>query len=387
MNRKICVITGSRAEYGLLHLLMKEIKQDPTLELQTVATGMHLSKKYGETYKEIQSDDFIINKKVYSLVQDNSDAGTIYSVAKGLVGFVDVFKDLKPDLILLLGDRYEIFAAAVAAQIMKIPIGHIHGGESTEGLIDQAFRHSITKMSHLHFVAAEEYRQRVLQLGEDPTKVFLTGAPGLDRIKSMQLLTRDEIESDLKIKFLDKSLLITYHPVTLENNTEKCQINELLKALGQLSETTLIFTMPNSDPQSQNIREAITKFVMDHENAKAFTSLGQHRYFSLVAHVDAVIGNSSSGLIEVPSFKKPTIDIGDRQRGRLKPMSVVSCEPKEESILNAIEKIYSAEFLRSLTNVVNPFDFGGAATKILKVIKEVDLSNVLKKKFFDLVEK
>jgi len=384
MSRKICVITGSRAEYGLLRWVMQGIKDHPDLTLQLIVTGMHLSKDFGMTVDEIENDGFAINDKIEILSYTDNSLGISQSMADALLGFAEAFHRLKPDLVLVLGDRYEVFSAATSAHIARIPIAHIHGGESSEGTIDEAFRHSITKMSQLHFVAAKEYRQRVIQLGENPGKVFLVGGLGIDGINNLKLLDKEMLENELDFEFGTKNLLVTFHPVTLENFTAKNQIKELLLALSELKDTKIIFTMPNSDAESKTIFQFIQDFVQHNPNAKSYHSLGQQKYFSTIMYVDAVVGNSSSGLLEVPSFKKPTVDIGDRQRGRIKAKSVISCEPKAEDIRRAIKELYSSNFQDTLQEVENPFGKGGASQKILTVLESVHLEDLLKKEFYNL---
>jgi GDP/UDP-N,N'-diacetylbacillosamine 2-epimerase (hydrolysing) len=302
----------------------------------------------------------------------------------GMIGIADALDELKPDLILVLGDRFEIFAAVAAALVARIPVAHLHGGETTEGAFDEALRHSITKMAHLHFVAAEEYRQRVIQLGEQPDRVFLVGGLGIDNIKRLQLLDRAELEASIDFKLGDKNLLITFHPVTLENSTATEQMAELLAALAGMTDTQLIFTMPNADNDGRALIKMVQQFVEEHSNARAFTSLGQLRYLSCMAHVDGVVGNSSSGLAEVPSFKKGTINIGDRQRGRLQAASVINCEPTNESIQAAIKKLYSENFQKNLSEVQNPYGDGGASEKVVQTIKDFRIEGIAKKSFHDL---
>jgi GDP/UDP-N,N'-diacetylbacillosamine 2-epimerase (hydrolysing) len=383
MNRKICVITGTRAEYGLLRWVMQGIKDDTELTLQVIATGMHLSPEFGLTYREIEQDGFRIDRKVEMLTSSDTSVGIAKSMGLGLIGFADALNELKPDLIVVLGDRFEIFSAAAAALVARIPVAHLHGGEATEGLIDEAIRHSITKMSHLHFVAAEEYRQRVIQLGEQPERVFLVGGLGIDNIKRLKLLDRSELEASLGFKLGQKNLLITFHPVTLEKATATEQMAELLSALAELQDTQLIFTLPNADTDGRELIRMVEKFVAQHSNACAYTSLGQLRYLSCIAHVDGVVGNSSSGLAEVPSFKKGTVNIGDRQRGRLQAGSVLNCEPTRQSIATVLERLYGADFQAGLNKVVNPYGEGGASDKIIAVIKSVALDDILKKRFYD----
>ncbi|NHQ59216.1 UDP-N-acetylglucosamine 2-epimerase (hydrolyzing) [Chlorobium sp. BLA1] len=384
MSRRICVITGTRAEYGLLRWVMQGIRDASDLTLQVVATGMHLSPEFGMTYQEIERDGFTIDRKVEMLMSSDSAVGIAKSMGLGLIGFADALSELKPDLILVLGDRFEIFSAVSAALVARIPVAHLHGGEATEGLIDEAFRHSITKMSHLHFVAAEEYRQRVIQLGEQPHQVFLVGGLGLDSINRMKLLDRNELETALNFQFGPKNLLITFHPVTLEIATAAEQMNELLASLAELQDTHLIFTMPNADTDGRVLIDMVEKFAAHHSHACAFTSLGQLRYLSAIAQVDGVVGNSSSGLAEVPSFKKGTINIGDRQRGRLLAKSIISCKPERSEIRAAIKRLYTQEFQELLLSVVNPYGEGGASKKIIEVIRSVDLGGLLKKAFYDI---
>ena len=384
MSRKICVITGSRAEYGLLRWVMQGIKDHPDLTLQLIVTGMHLSKDFGMTVDEIENDGFAINDKIEILSYTDSSLGISQSMADALLGFADAFDRLKPDLVLLLGDRFEVFSAATSAHTARIPIAHIHGGESSEGVIDEAFRHAVTKMSQLHFVAAKEYRNRVIQLGENPEKVFLVGGLGIDGINNLKLLDKKILENKLDFEFGTKNLLVTFHPVTLENLTAKNQMKELLLALSELKDTKIIFTMPNSDAESKTIIQLIQDFVQHNPNAKSYYSLGQQKYFSTILYVDAVVGNSSSGLLEVPSFKKPTVDIGDRQRGRIKAKSVISCEPKTEDIRRAIKELYSSNFQDTLQEVESPFGKGGASQKILTILESVHLESLLKKEFYNL---
>lgn len=384
MSRKICVITGTRAEYGLMRWVMQGIKDDHDLTLQIIATGMHLSPEFGLTYRQIEQDGFIIDRKVEMLISSDTTVGVAKSMGLGLIGMADALNELKPDLIVVLGDRYEIFAAVSAALVACIPVAHLHGGEATEGLIDEAIRHSITKMSHLHFVAAAEYAQRVIQLGEQPEHVFLVGGLGIDNIKRLKLLDRIELNASLDFELGKRNLLITFHPVTLEAASAEAQMTELLAALNELEDTKLIFTMPNADTDGRIMIKMIEQFVAQHPNARSYTSLGQLRYLSCIAHVDGVLGNSSSGLAEVPSFRKGTINIGDRQRGRLQASSVINCEPTRLSISLALEKLYDSAFQASLEHVLNPYGEGGASQKITEIIKSVALDNILKKRFYDI---
>jgi GDP/UDP-N,N'-diacetylbacillosamine 2-epimerase (hydrolysing) len=383
MSRKICVVTGTRAEYGLLRLLMQEVLSEPSLELQVIATGMHLSPEFGLTYTEIEQDGLTIDAKVEMLLSADTATAVTKSMGLGLIGFADAYARLAPDLIVVLGDRFEIFAAASAAMIAGIPIAHIHGGETTEGAFDEAIRHSITKMSHLHFVAAEDYRKRVIQLGEQPERVFLVGGLGIDAIKHINLLAREELEASLDFKFGSRNLLITYHPVTLEGKSSALQMNELLIALEKQEDTNLIFTMPNADTGGRELAIMVDAFVATHPNARVYSSLGQLRYLSCMKFVDGVVGNSSSGLAEAPSMGIGTVDIGDRQKGRLSASSVIHCEPIHNEIETALATLYSPDFKDSLTNVFNPYGTGGASRRIVNVMTKHPLHQLLKKKFND----
>lgn len=383
MNR-ICVVTGNRAEYGLLRWVMDGIKNSDFLELKTIVTGMHLLPEYGLTLDHIKKDGFNIDKKIDILLSSDTPVGITKSMGIGLISFADALDELKPDLLLVLGDRFETLAAVNAALIAKIPVAHLHGGESTEGVIDEAIRHSITKMSHIHFVAAQIYKEKVIQLGEHPNTVFNVGGLGLDNLARLDLLDKKMLEKNLDFKFKDRNLLITFHPVTLESNTSELQIKELLEAISTLKNTGFIFTMPNMDTGGKVIFEIIKNFTKDKENAKLFSSLGQLRYLSCIKYVDIVVGNSSSGLIEVPSFKKPTINIGDRQKGRLKANSVIDCDPDKKSITNSLNKAFSSEFQNIVKETINPYGNGGASNKIIKILEEYNFKNILKKSFYKL---
>jgi GDP/UDP-N,N'-diacetylbacillosamine 2-epimerase (hydrolysing) len=382
--RKICVVTGSRAEYGLLYWLMKEIQQDAGLELQVIVTGMHLSPEFGLTYKEIEKD-FSINKKIEMLLSSDTPIGISKSMGLAQISFAEAYAEINPDIIVVLGDRFEIFSAVSAAMISRIPIAHIHGGEATEGLIDESIRHSITKMSHLHFAATEEYRRRIIQLGEDPDRVFNVGAVGLDNIRKLDLLSKDDFEKSIDFKLNENNYLVTFHPVTLEPGSAETQFQQLLEALDELNNAHLIFTKANADTDGRIINMMIDKYISaNSDKAIAFTSLGPIRYLSALRHVDAVVGNSSSGLIEAPSFKIGTINIGDRQKGRVKAASVIDCVPTKESISNALDIVGSPQFKEKLKTVINPYGVGGASTEICKKLATTNLDHIVFKSFFDL---
>lgn len=384
--RKICIVTGTRAEWGLLYNLAKEIKKDKELQLQLIVTGMHLSTEFGLTYNIIEQE-FKIDKKIEIILSSDTPIGICKSMGLAQISMCEAIEDLKPNIIVVLGDRYEIFSCVASAMIYNIPIAHLHGGEATEGLIDEAIRHSITKMSHMHFVANEEYKKRIIQLGEQPQYVFNVGGFGVDYIMSQKLLNRESLESIINFKFHKYNFLVTFHPVTLENKTSEYQFNELLKALEDVAskdDVGIIFTKSNSDTNGRIINNMIDKFVDKNINAISFTSMGQLNYLSTMQFVDGVVGNSSSGLGEAPSIKVGTINIGDRQKGRLKASSVIDCEPNKDSILNAFNKLLSKDFKYSLIYTKNPYGNGGAAKKTKDILKKIDLSNILKKPFYDI---
>ena len=382
--KKICIVTGSRAEYGLLSNLMKRIDNDGQLQLQVIVTGAHLSPDFGSTYLEIEKDGFCIDRKVDLNLESDTVLSVSRSIGAGVSGIVEALDQLEPDFLVLLGDRYEILSACIAGLVSRIPVIHIHGGEKTLGAFDDSIRHAITKMSHVHFVAAEEYRRRVIQMGEIPDRVFNVGGLGVDNIRNQALLNRPELEKSLGIRFRPKSLLVTYHPVTLEQNNTVNQVGELLRALDALEDTTLVFTYPNADPEGREILKAYESFVANHADAHLFSSLGQTRYFSCINEVDGVVGNSSSGLLEVPTFRKGTINIGSRQQGRLKSPSVIDCPPNHQAISSAIRRLYSDDFRKILESVDNPYGNGGAAEKIVGHIKKLDTPFDLKKDFHDI---
>ena len=382
--KKICVVTGTRAEYGLLYWLLKEIEADKELQLQVIVTGMHLSPEFGLTYKEIEKE-FKINKKIEMLLSSDTSVGISKSMGLAQISFAESYDELKPDIVIVLGDRYEIFSATSAAMIARIPIAHIHGGEKTEGAFDESIRHSITKMSHLHFTATNEYKNRVIQLGEHPSRVFNVGGMGIENIKRLKLLSKDEFEKSIEFKLNSKNILVTFHPVTLENSTAKEQFQQLLDAIDELEDTNIIFTKANSDTDGRVINQMIDEYVTKNfQKSVQFTSLGQLRYLSALQYVDAVVGNSSSGLAEAPSFRIGTINIGDRQKGRIKASSVIDCEANKNSIVKAFAKLYSKEFQETLKTTINPYGDGCASKKIVEILKNVNLKNILKKSFYDL---
>ena len=382
-KRKVCVITGTRAEYGLLYWLMKEIQSDKDLQLQLIVTGMHLSSEFGLTYKEIEKN-FKIDKKVEMLLSSDTVLGISKSMGLAQISFSEAYEELAPDILIVLGDRYEIFSAVSSAMISRIPIAHISGGEVTEGVIDEAIRHSITKMSHLHFVSTEEYKNRVIQLGEHPNRVFNLGAIGIDNINKLKLFSKNEFVKSIDFSLNKKNILVTFHPVTLEKSTSKEQFQELLNSINELEDTNIIFTKSNSDTDGRVINQMIDAYVSRNNNAVSFISMGQVRYLSALKFVDAVVGNSSSGLTEAPIFGIGTINIGDRQKGRINLVSVINCNPTKESISNAFNALYSERYQKALSIVKSPYGNGGTSKKIKNIVKNFDLKNILKKSFYDV---
>tara|TARA_B100000945_G_C20363798_1_gene588543 strand:+ start:133 stop:1296 length:1164 start_codon:yes stop_codon:yes gene_type:complete len=383
-KRKVCIVTGSRAEYGLLKPIIKLIDNCSQLELQLVVTGMHLSSEFGFTIEEIKNDNLYINKKLETLLSSDTSVGISKSIGLGIIGFSDTLEELEPDLILILGDRYEILSIAICSLISKIPIAHISGGEITEGALDESIRHSITKMSSIHFVAAEEYRKRVIQLGEDKNKVFNVGGLGADFSNKSNLFTKKELESDLGFEFKSKNLIITFHPETLEKNSTENQITNLLLSLGKFEDVGMIFTMTNADNKGKIIDKKIKDFCLQRKNSIYVKSLGQRKYHSCLNIVDGVVGNSSSGICEAPSFYIGTVNIGDRQKGRLRCDSVLDVNNDEKEITEAISLIISQEFKNKIDNVCNPYQMKNTAENIVKIIKDINLDGITKKPFFDL---
>ncbi len=385
MPRKICVITGSRAEYGLLFWLMKEIKADQELDLQLVVSGMHMAEKFGATWREIEKDGFNIDARVDMELVDDTPTAIARSMGNGMVGAAEAFERLKPDMVVVLGDRFEIFATAQAAMLARIPIAHIHGGELTEGAMDEAIRHAVTKMAHLHFTSAKVYRQRVIQLGEEPDRVFNVGAPGIDNIFKLDLLDIDGIQSALGFALGNSFFLVTYHPLTLGDDDQGKTINQLLAALDMFPEYRVIITGVNADPKSGIIAERIKEYAAANpDRVMLRQSLGQLNYLSVMKHCSAVVGNSSSGIIEAPAMKVPTVNIGERQRGRLKAESVIDCGETSNGIVGAIKKAISPEFRATLPTIKNPYGNGGASKAIKNIIKSTKLENILMKRFNDL---
>ena len=382
-KRKICIVTGTRAEYGLLYWLMKEVGADPDLQLQIIATGMHLSPEFGLTYQQIEADGFTIDAKIEMLLSSDSPVGIAKSMGLGVIGFADALDQLKPDILVVLGDRFEILAAAQVAMVARIPIAHIHGGETTEGAFDESIRHAITKMAQWHFVAAESYRKRVIQLGEISDRVFNFGAPGLDHLQRLEWMDRPSLEKSLAIKLDPPVFLVTYHPATLSQREPIAAMNELLAALDEFSQATIIFTYPNADTGGRTLIERLNQWVATNKRrTKAFASLGQHRYLNLMREADVIIGNSSSGLIEAPALKKAAVDIGDRQKGRLKASSVLDAEENKITIVVAINKALSADFRADLSATESLYGSGNVSHRVKNILKTVTLQT--QKAFFDI---
>lgn len=374
--RKICVVTSTRAEYGIMSRLIDKLEKDSDVNFQLIVTGTHLSEKFGKTVKEITAK---ITKKIDIKIEKEPSV----SMATAIEKFTKTFSHLNPDIVVILGDRYEIMGVAIAAMLNNIPIAHIHGGETTEGAIDEAIRHSITKMSHLHFASCEEYKKRIIQLGETPERVFNVGSLGVENINHFKLLSKEELESCLKFKFAKKNLLVTFHPVTLEKESSYKQFRELLEALDELKDTKIIFTKPNSDSGNKEIIELIDRYVKSNKNAIAFKSMGVLKYLSAMQFVDAVVGNSSSGIMEAPSFKIATINIGDRQKGRIQAESIINCSPEKNQIIDAINKIYSKEFKEALKTVENLYYQENTAENIVNILKKSELNDIIKKSFYN----
>lgn len=385
--KRIGIMTGTRAEYGLLKSLMQEINKDNDLELYLIVSGMHLSPEFGMTYKEIEEDGFEINAKVEMLLSSDSPAGISKSIGLGVIGFADEFQRADLDMLILLGDRYEALSAAISAMVMRIPIAHLHGGELTEGAIDEGIRHSITKMSYLHFTSTEQYRNRVIQLGENPERVFYVGALGVENIKKINLMTKEELEKSIHFEIDENTVVVTYHPVTLENNTVEEQFLNLLKVLDRNPKIRMIFTKANADTNGRIVNELIDKYAAQNsERACAFMSLGQKRYLSALKYCRIVIGNSSSGIIEAPSFGKSIINIGDRQKGRICADSVINCGYTQQEIQQAMETALTKEFENKASNCRNPYEKENTAANIISVIKDYLLNDKikLKKGFYDI---
>lgn len=379
------MFTGARSEYGLLYWLMKDLEADPAVELQILVAGMHLSPEFGHTITVIEDDGFTPAAKVDSLVSGNSPCAVATSLGLATIKLSQALEGLAPNILVVLGDRYEALAAAQAAMVLNIPIAHLHGGEATEGLIDEAIRHSITKMAHLHFTAAEPYRRRVIQLGEQPDRVFRVGAPGLDNFQRLNLMDRAALESALDFSFSDTVFLVTYHPVTLSADSPESATDELLAALDRFPLSSIVLTMANADPGGRQINRIIDEYAARNPSrVLAAASFGQVVYLSLMKLANVVIGNSSSGLIEAPTAGTPTVNIGPRQQGRLRAASVIDCAEDAEAISGAITRALTAEFQANAANVDSPYGNGGASARVAEILKTHRLDNVLTKSFYEI---
>ncbi|MEC7310059.1 UDP-N-acetylglucosamine 2-epimerase [Vibrio crassostreae] len=384
--RKICVVTATRAEYGLLKCLLEDIQNDSVLELQLISTGSHLSPEFGLTNQQILDDGFVVNKTVEILLSSDTPVGVSKSMGLAQISFSEAFDELKPDIVVILGDRYELIPIVSAANIARIPVAHLSGGELTEGAIDELIRHAVTKLSQLHFTAMDEYSTRVIQMGEQPERVFTVGEVGLDNLLRMQLMSKDEFENSISCKLKERNLLFTYHPETTQDIAEvEKDFREILSALDTLEHTLVIFTKANADVGGRLINKMIDKYVAENtEKAIAFTSLGQLRYLSALQYMDAVVGNSSSGIVEAPSFKLATINIGNRQKGRVRANSTIDVSVNKADLTSALAEVYAPEFMASLKHIVNPYGRGNSSEKVVQTLKTVELSSLKTKQFYDV---
>ncbi|MCX5831433.1 MAG: UDP-N-acetylglucosamine 2-epimerase [Deltaproteobacteria bacterium] len=383
--RKICIYTSSRAEYGLLRGVIQEIQATEVLELQILASGMHLSPEFGMTIQEIRADGFEPDETVEILLSSDTPTAICKSMGLAMIGYGEALQRLKPNMIVVLGDRFETFCMAAAALVCRVPLAHIHGGETTEGAIDEAFRHSITKMSHLHFASCEAYRQRIIQMGEAPDRVFNVGALGVENIRCMSLMERSELSESIGFILEKPYFLVTFHPVTLEKNTSEGQFQSLLDTLDSFPEYNVIFTKANADTDGRIINRLIDKYAeRQPERCLAAASLGAHRYLSAMKYATAVIGNSSSGIVEAPSYKIPTVNIGDRQKGRIQAASTLNCSPDANAIRQTIDRALSPAFQESLSGISNPYDRTGTCVTIVGLLEKIDILGITKKTFHDV---
>lgn len=384
VSRRICVVTGTRAEYGLLRCLLADLSAQPGVTLQIIAAAMHLAPEFGLTCQEIEADGYVLDRKIEMLLASDSGIGMAKSTGVGMLGFADAFGALQPDLVVLLGDRFEVLAAASTALLMRLPIAHIHGGELTEGAVDDAIRHAVSKMAAVHFAAAEPYRNRLIQMGEMPERVHCVGGLGVDAILRTPLLEREALEASLGFSFGKRNLLVTFHPATAEDGDPLNQCEQLLAAMDSVPDCHFIVTLPNADAGGRAIAERLLAYGRENPmRVGVFASLGAKRYLSCLALVDGVIGNSSSGLLEAPTFGIGTVNIGNRQKGRLKASSVIDCAPEQHAIEAAIAKILSESFRKGLTEIYNPYGDGGAARRIAEILVSVPLEALRGKTFCD----
>jgi GDP/UDP-N,N'-diacetylbacillosamine 2-epimerase (hydrolysing) len=383
--RKVCLFTSTRADWGLLRGLAEELRQREGLTLQLLVSGSHLSPQYGMTVSEIEADNFDISAKVDILKFDDSASGICSTMGLAMSSYSEALTRMAPDILVVLGDRYESLCVATVAQVLRIPLAHIHGGEATVGAVDEAFRHAITKMAHIHFPACDAYRQRIIQLGEQPERVLNVGALGVENIQKTVLMARNELSTSIGFSLENPFFLVTYHPVTLERATAGSQLDELLQALEAFPQYRVIFTKANADTGGQLINDKLDAYVGLHQDrCLAMTSLGLRRYLSAMKCCSAVIGNSSSGILEAPSFQVPTVNIGDRQKGRVRAKSVLDCEPTNSSILSGINRALSQEFHQSFKGLGSPFEQKNTASNIVQNLATVELQGIIKKSFFDI---
>lgn len=383
--KKICVFTGGRAEYGLLRPLLNELRDNKDIELQILVSGMHLSAEFGLTYKEIEKDGFLCDEKVEMVLSSDTPVAISKSMAIGMIGFSEALTRLNPDILVTLGDRYENMSIVTTAWVCRIPVAHIQGGEKTLGAIDDQFRHCITKMSRLHFTATNEYRNRVIQLGEHPENVFNVGALNVDALKKIKILPKAKLEQEINFLFKGKTALVTFHPVTLQKETSGKHFTQLLEVIDSIKDLKIIFTKTLADTEGRVINQMIDDYVSNNENKSiAFTSMGQLNYISALNYIDVVVGNSSSGVIETPSFKVPTINIGDREKGRIMADNVICVDQNINAIKEAFKKAFSSSFIKSLENMENPYEKPDTAKNIASILADYDIPNSTEKEFYDL---
>ncbi len=383
-KKRVCIFTGGRAEYGILRPLLTEIKKNKCLELKLVVSGMHMSREFGLTYKIIEKDGFKCDEKIEMILSSDTPVAVSKSVGLGLISFSEAFNRIKPDILILLGDRFETFSAATAAMISRIPIAHIQGGEMTYGAIDDHFRHAITKMSQLHFVTTNDYKKRVIQLGEHPRNIFNVGALNVDSMKKVKVLKKSEVEKRIKISLQKKTILVTFHPITLEKETAENYFKNVIEALDDFRECNIIFTKTNADTEGRIINSLIDEYIIYNKNAVSFISMGQELYISSLRYVDLVLGNSSSGIIETPTFKVPTVNIGDREKGRIMAKNIINCNYTKTDIKRAISKGLSLDFKKKIKYMKSPYDNGETAKKICKIMQNYKIPNNTKKEFYNL---
>ena len=388
MTKKSCiaVVTGGRPDYGLLRPLLRALAAEPAFDLKIIATGMHLIPEQGESLRAIEEDGFVVTEKVNLQITGDSPVEIASAIGTGVAGMAAMLERLLPDILILLGDRFEILSAAIAAMVTRVPVAHLYGGEATEGLIDEPIRHSITKMAQLHFTATEEYRRRVIQLGEQPERVHCVGTTGLDSVRTVDLLDRPALEQALDFNLGSPTFVVTYHSVTLEPESSAAHAEALLAALASFPRAQIVITLSNADTDSAPLHARLMEYVAANASrVSCYAALGTQRYLSLLSHCDVVIGNSSSGLIEAPSYHVPTVNIGDRQRGRIAPRSVIHCAPNADAIRKAIQTALHKDFRANLSNIINPYGDGRSAQRIIDILRDVPCpKDLIKKRFYNL---